>query len=228
MYSFYRFFIKGNFYNLTTFTPPIKREMVDHSFKKFQEAIRFFEKLSFELFPYKDLEQFYRVFKREVEGRYREPIQKMDDIIPNMLFEYIGFDTGYGGFGLDQKTAICKQVWTFYPYLEDFEDEYPIDFILDNLNRMVANKLPISIDDHFKSGDFYTIHFSIGDKTFTIPNQLPKILGYMFIGKIVELSKGDNFLDTFYLFNFDPAILFTCKVQELEQLKTYLEIEDNL
>ncbi|MEM6967480.1 MAG: hypothetical protein AAF573_22140, partial [Bacteroidota bacterium] len=64
----------------------------------------------------------------ETEDRYNTKLENVEVLeLRWMILEYVGFDSKYHNLKLEREIDICSQVWTFSPYLEDFDIEPPFE-----------------------------------------------------------------------------------------------------
>jgi len=197
-------------------------------FQVFKESLTFFKKHSFEIFDYKDINQFYQRFKKEVEHRYRENIEDFEDeVFKTLFFQYLGFNTSYG-LGYDFTTPICKQVWTFSPYVED-EYSNQVQFINNHLERVLGCQIPVSEINYQISDYKCAVNFSFKNIKITLEEENLTLMSHDYIFKIKELIYGDKLLGNIYILDFgwEDSVLFSCSKNILNELISFLGVDEN-
>lgn len=194
----------------------------------FEESIFFYKKNSFEIFDYKDINDFFQRFKKRIEYQFRQNINSFDvDHLKNLIFEYLGFDTRYG-LNYPFTSPACRQIWSYWPYVED-EYENQFLFINSHLNRVLEQDLPVKYLTHKTEHIECSLSFLYNDELISIKEENVALLSCKYILTINEMVRKDKNTNNLYILDYDSyeSIIFTCSEKVLTELLIFLNIDSS-
>ncbi len=193
---------------------------------EFAKTLEFLREHHFEVFRH-PLELFFKNFQRETEERFCQKINETTKgEIRWMIFDYLGFTTSYQRINKEEDVYLCPQIWTFQPFIDDFFDIPPFEYILERIERMTKKKIPIEELLYHRKPDTHIVEFKFRNDRYELRSYDLVILGNEFIFKISELVKGQEGLPNIWIINLDPGVLMTCQIEDFDKITRYFGIEE--
>ncbi|MEL7122653.1 MAG: hypothetical protein AAFO07_24615 [Bacteroidota bacterium] len=194
----------------------------------FKETIDFLRDHSFEIFDFPDLADAWNRLDRDLKSDYKNWAKCEDENwLRFVIFFNMGYDARYS-FSYNFEVDLCKQIWTFGPYVEDYRDEFPLGYLRLRIEHLMDRKLPISkIEYNEIKEDEYELKFKFNETEVYFSDGDTRVLCYNFIDKIYELENTYNKEENIKLrtYNTDPGIMFACDDYTFLRLNNYLGIE---
>lgn len=192
----------------------------------FKDTIEFLEKHSFQVFNYENTREFFERFEKRVQRRFRENLDSYEEVeLRFLVFQYLGYGTRYG-FGYDFEIPTCKEVWNYFPYVED-EYENQFQWINGHIERVWGGKLPISNIRHQVINHTETVKFSYNEQEIYLSDGELALLSCEYIRQINALVKKDSKDRNLYIldYGFHESVLFSCTEEVVKDILRFLNID---